>query len=179
MELSSIRDAKTRSRFFSDLTVDLPGFDRFDVVEVYVYKPKPSERGSNEEPPENAADDSNPDIHVERVLLRGNGVSRSKILHDLTQEKDYYISKVAWISVEKMGSGHRYEIEAMFTDPPEFTAFSYILRGVYELSKDGNHSIHKRMPEPNETALIARVIEKRARELVKALHSDGRDSTQQ
>lgn len=153
----------TRSQFFYDLISDLHNHTRRDVTDVFVYKPRPLRA------PEAEGDDLEEDPHIERIILRGVGVSQTDLLRDLTSEKSYYIAKVGWIAVANMGTGSAYELEATFSDPKDCTGFSYILRGVYDLGENGKLSKFRRAPVATEIDSMARIIENKARELLKGL----------
>lgn len=163
VSLFDIPSPKYRSRFFHELVNDLPGYLRSDVTEVYVYKAKP-------ELDEEEEDDSS-DTHVERVFLRGNGVTRSELLNELLDEANYYITKIGWTAVEKMGIGDQYDIEALFADPKDCTGFSYILSGVYPF-ENGRVSTKRRAPTKSEIDIISRVVETKSRELVVKLREE-------
>lgn len=108
---------------------------------------------------------------MERVALRGNGVTRSDIFNDLLDEDDYYITKIAWEARETGGSGHAYAIEAMFANPKDCAGFSFILSGVYPC-EDGLLSNRRRAPFKHEIEEISGVVEARARVLVKELNDE-------
>lgn len=165
VNLSTFKSSGIRSQFFYDLMSDLTGFVRRDVTDVYVYKPRPN-LNVNED------DDDAPETHIEKVLMRGNGVTQSKLLNDLIKVQSYYISRVQWVATETLGKGFGYDIEAMFSDPADCTGFSYLLRGVYELEDDGKLSKRRRQPTRGEIDSISRSVEKKAKELVATLHTD-------
>lgn len=158
-----------RSQFFYDLISDLPGYVRKDVTDVFVFKPRPEAFEDIET--EDDAIEAAAEPHIERILLKGVGVSQSELLRDLTREKDYYIAKVGWIANATFGMGAGYEIEATFADPKECRGFSYLLRGVYDLGEDGKIIKTKRSPTREEINEIARVVEAKARELIHKLSS--------
>ncbi|PHM21276.1 MAG: hypothetical protein CK604_02460 [Curvibacter sp. PD_MW3] len=165
VNLSGIKSNSARSQFFYDLMSELPGYVRRDVTDVYVYKPRPNP----------AADDSDEeaaevDTHVEKVLMKGNGVTQSKLLSDLIQVQNYYISRVEWIATEQLGKGFAFDVEVMFSDPKECTGFSYLLRGVYELEDNGKLSKKRRPPTKSEIDTVSRAIEDKAKELVERLN---------
>ncbi|CUJ39735.1 MULTISPECIES: hypothetical protein [Achromobacter] len=155
-----------RSKFFYDLMMNLPGYAHKDVTDVFVYKAKPGVSGQDDSVIEDSGES-----HIEKVLLRGNGVSRSDLLRDLTQEKSYYIVKVGWMATEILGKGYGFDIEAMFANPAECTGFSYILHGVHELDDSGRLLKHRRSPSSSEIDAVARAIETRSRELVRAINN--------
>lgn len=168
VSLFDVPSAKLRSKFFHSLALAMPGFLRRDVTDVYVFKAKPAADATDEDDGFASGD---PDTHIERVMLRGNGVSRAEMLNQLLEEEDYHITKMGWTTVETMGSGHVYEIEAMFADPKDCAAFSFIVRGVYPL-EEGKISPRRRTPNKHETNSISRVIEVKSRELIAALKAE-------
>lgn len=168
VSLFDVPSTKLRSKFFHELVSSLPGFVRRDVTEVYVYKAKPATEDAEDS---NESISGDPDTHVERVFLRGNGVSRSALLNELLDEEDYYIMKMGWTATETMGAGNVYDIEAVFADPKDCTGFSFILSGVFPV-EEGKASTRRRPPYKNEIDSISRVIETKSRELVAALRAE-------
>lgn len=169
ISLFAISDVTKRSEFFHSLMFKMPGYDVKDVHEVYVYKKRPDIDNEDEEEKEK---DKAEDVHVERVLLRGNGVSRSKQLQNLIERDDsseedpYYIVRIAWVVAEKKGIGQRYEIECRFEDPANCTGFSFMLRGVYGVDiLTGNLNKTKRPPNPGEVETISLAIEEHSKKL--------------
>lgn len=160
----------TRSQFFYDLMIGLPGYSRKDVSDVFVFKPRPERSDEVEE--DDSEDASEP--HIERILLRGVGVSQSDLLRDLTREKAYYIAKVGWVATASLGAGagFGYDIEATFSDPKNCTGFSYILRGVFDIGENGKLAKKRRSPTRNEIDTIAKAIEGKARSLMAQLDTD-------
>jgi hypothetical protein len=168
VSLFDIPSPKLRSKFFHELMTNLPGFVRLDVSDVHVYKAKPSIEGDDEQETRNAEDQ---DTHVERVLLKGNGVTRSELLNALLDEDDYYIIKIDWTATETMGEGNVYDIEAVFSDPKDCSGFSFILNGVFPL-EEGTVSSRRRAPYKNEIDRISHAIELKSRELVIKLRGE-------
>ncbi|GGA16423.1 hypothetical protein [Dyella nitratireducens] len=153
---------KQRTKFFLELMNSLPDYSRRDVTDVYTFKPKP-------DPDDEAEDDI--DTHVERVALRGNGVTRSEILNGLLDDRQYYICRVGWATAELKGIGNVYDIEAMFAEPKDCTGFSFLLRGVYPM-EDGKVSSRKRTPLRAEVERISSVVEDKARELMEGFRKE-------
>lgn len=166
--LFDIPSAKLRSKFFHELASSLPNFVRRDVTDVYVFKAKPDAEDDEDEA---GGDENDSETHVERVFLRGSGVSRSEILNELLDEEDYYIIKMGWTATELLGEGNVYDIEAGFADPKDCTGFSFILSGVYPL-EEGKVSARRRPPHKHEIDAVSRVIESKARDLVVELRSE-------
>ena len=147
-------DPKTRSAFFYDLFSDLPGLTLVDVTDVYVYKGE--------------SDDEHLDSFVERVSLKGKGVTRSDF-HSTLDREGYYTYRVAWRSKETMGRGDEFDIEVIFSDHVGCTGFSFLLEGVYERI-DGVVAAKRRLPHTIETLRIAKAVEGRARHLISKLN---------
>lgn len=163
--LFDIPSAKLRSRFFHELARSLPKFVLRDVTDVYVFKAKPDMDGDEDD------DDDGSGSHVERVFLRGSGVSRSEILNELLDEEDYYIIKMGWTATELLGDGNVYDVEAGFSEPKDCTGFSFILSGVFPL-EEGKVSAKRRPPHKHEIDAMSRVIESKARDLVAKLRTE-------
>lgn len=170
VSLFDIPSPKLRSKFFHELAFNLPGFQQSDVTAIYVFKAKPVEDENDGEENESVDDDAE-ETHIERVSMRGKGVTRSEILNGLLDEENYYITKISWGAKEKMGDGNDYDIEATFSDPKDCTGFSFILTGVYP-NANGINLKKRRPPEKREIEQISRVIEKKARELVSQLRTE-------
>ena len=169
ISLFGFPSARLRSKFFHELASSLPGYTRTDVTSVFVFKAKPDALVPEDSDEDN--EEVETETHVERVALRGNGVTRSDIFNDLLNEDDYYITKIAWVAREVCGAGHAFAIEAMFANPKDCTGFSFILSGVYP-SEDGVLSNRRRAPFKPEIEEISSVVEARARELVKQLSDE-------
>ncbi|MCG9042103.1 hypothetical protein [Laribacter hongkongensis] len=170
ISLFGVPVARLRSKFFHELASSLPGYTRTDVTSVYVFKAKQDALESDDSD-EDADEGVETETYVERVALRGNGVTRSDIFNDLLEEDDYYITKIAWEARETAGAGHTYIIEATFANPKDCTGFSFILSGVYSC-EDGRLSNRRRAPFKHEIEKISSVVEARARELVKQLNDE-------
>ena len=173
VSLFDIPSPRLRSKFFHELANSLPGYVRRDVTDVYVYKPKPA---CDSEEDQDDPTSGSPDTHIERVLLRGNGVTRSELLNGLLDEENYYIIKIGWTVTELLGHGNAFDIEAVFADPKECTGFSFILNGVYPV-EEGKISARRRPPSKAEIDAMSRVIESKSRELVSELRAEFLEST--
>ena len=158
--LFDVPSSKLRSNFFYELASNLSGYSRRDVTEVNVYQTGP------EIDVEDSVNDDGEDLvtHIERVFLRGNGVTQSELLNELLDGEDYYIIKIRWLTAEIKGTENVYEIEALFTDPKDCTGFSFILNGVYP-KVEGKLSSKRRQPSKVEIDQISKVIENKARSL--------------
>lgn len=143
-------DPRVRSGFFYDLFSALPGLKLVDVTDVYVYK--------------DSVEEDLEDSFVERVSLKGKGVTRSEFLGTLDGD-GYYTYRVVWRAKEELGRGDEFDIEVVFADPVDCTGFAFILLGVYEVV-DGVVSQKRRMPTTIETLRVAKAVESRARDLI-------------
>ncbi len=169
ISLFDVPSNRLRSKFFHEIAFNLPGFQQNDVMAVYVYKAKPEFSEEDEDDLEDSGESI--ETHIERVLMRGQGVSRSELLNELLDKEDYFITKISWSAREIMGAGHDYDIEATFTDPKDCANFSFILTGVYPF-EDGKVSSRRRTPSKDEVDNISRVVETKARELVVKLRQE-------
>lgn len=170
--LQEVTSSQLRSKFFHQLALGLPGFVLKDVTAAYAFKAKPEDGGVEEDAEDEMAEpDSEHSAHIERVSLRGNGVSRSEMLRNLLNENDYYITKIVWRIRDKVKGGHEYDVEAMFSDPKNCTGFSYILAGVYPF-EDGRVSSKRRSPNRVEVDMIANAVEEKAKALIQELTSE-------
>lgn len=146
---------KIRTRFFIDLVDGLEGFSKRDVSDVYVYKPKLSEDDRDDLAGEED------ETHIEKVLLRGNGVNRSAILNDLVSSDSYFIIKICWTTKRILGNGDAYKLEASFADPKNGHKFSVLVKSVYP-------NVEGKFPRPR--ALLKHEIE----ELSKAIEASAK-----
>lgn len=160
VSLFHIPAPKNRTQFFIDLMGGMTGFTRRDVTDVYVYKPKPGKTTDDDL----ASDDD--DTHIEKVLLRGNGVTRSSILLDLVGSDEYYIVKICWLARRTLGNGDVYKIEASFADPKDCDGFSVLLKTVYP-NTDNKFTKH-RSPLKSEIDELSRAVEASAKVLVQS-----------
>lgn len=146
-----------RSKFFLELMAGESSYRRYDVTDVYAFKPRPDD--DDDEGEDGAADDT-PDTHVEKVMLRGNGVSNSELLGSL-RGNDYYVVKAGWTWKDLKGHGHVYAVEASFSDVKDCTGFSFIVTGVYTY-ENGELAAKRRTPTRQEVEMLSAFIEKRA-----------------
>ena len=75
--------------------------------------------------------DEDDETHIEKVLLRGNGVNRSAILNDLVNSDSYFIIKICWTTKRIFGNGDAFKLEASFADPKDCHKFSVLVKSVY------------------------------------------------
>lgn len=172
ISLEDIKSPKLRSKFFNDLAGNLPHYVRRDVTDVYVYKVKPPSEHEDDDEDETLGSGT----HVERVFLRGNGVTRSEIFHELLEQENYYIIKMGWTATETLGHGNVYEIEVNFSDPINCSGFSFMVTGVFPV-ESSIVSDKKRSPSKSEISAISNAIESKSRSIVRALREDLHGST--
>lgn len=158
ISLFGFPDPKQRTKFFIETMTAMKGFTRRDVTDVFVYKPKPDKENEGD-----LASDED-ETHIERVLLRGNGVTQSSILLDLVESDEYYIAKICWLARRTLGNGDIYKIEASFADPKNCEGFSVLVKSVYP-NVDGRFSKY-RTPLKPEIDELSRAVEVAAKEVV-------------
>jgi len=157
-------DHRLRTQFFEKLMRGIHGHDFLTVTDAYCFKPKT--RAAIE------SDDSERDLedqpYVERVSLRGQGVNRSIVFDDLSNDS-YFIVKVVW-RVRPTGQIDHdiYELEAQFSSPATCTDFSYQAKSVIAV-ENGRVTERKRTPLREEQDSLNRGIEDAAKEAYKAL----------
>lgn len=163
VNLYDIIDPRMRTRFFIELSTSLEGFSRRDVSDVYVYKPKLNTDD------EGLASDEH-ETHIEKVLLKGNGITRSSLLLDLVHEDAFYIFKMCWTAQRVLGNGDVISVEVLFADPISCTEFSILIKSVYPYI-DGKLG-KRRVPLKAEIDSMSRLIEKTAREQMQKLRAE-------
>lgn len=163
VNLFDVIDPKMRTRFFIGLSTSLDGFSRRDVSDVYVYKPKL--HGDDE----GLASDEH-ETHIEKILLKGNGITRTSLLLDLVDEDAFYIFKMCWTAQRVLGNGDVISVEVLFADPKNCTDFSILIKSVYPYV-DGKLG-KRRAPLKTEIDAMSRLIEKTAREQVQKLRAE-------
>lgn len=160
-------DPKDRITFFDRLVRDIEGHDFVTVTEAYCFKPK-KKSGIKDEDEEDDDGDVEKHPHVERVNLKGTGVTKSFVAKEL-YDQDYYVVKVVW-RVRPKGSldADVYELEAQFGEPESCTSFSYQARSVIVVEA-GKPTEKKRAPKREEEDRIFRLIEAAAKKVLKGL----------
>mgnify|MGYP003575461406 CR=1 FL=1 len=151
---------KARTKFFIDLVDGVAGFNKRDVSDVYVYKPKLSDDDRDDLAGEED------ETHIEKVLLRGNGVNRSNILNDLVSSDSYFIIKICWTTKRLMGNGDAYKLEASFADPKDCHKFSVLLKSVWP-NVEGKHP-RSRAPFKFEIDELTKAVEQAAKKAMLA-----------
>lgn len=158
VSLIAFTDAAIRSRFFHDIFSDLPGFSFREVTDTYQYKPRSIEQADSENDPV-----------VERIALKGSGVSVSKWYAELGTD-GYYVVRVVWTAKEVMNEGNLFVIEALFADPETSSDFSFLLQGVHD-RLESSHQPKRRVPTRFEVVRVTRAIEQRSRFLMEQLRA--------
>lgn len=153
--LTGYPDPVKRTEFFTKLLASIDGYQAVTVTEAYCYKAKASAFGDDEDPDRPLEESP----HVERVTLKGSGVTKS-FVYDGLYERGYYIVKVVW-QVRSTSSidADLYELEVQFSEPKECTNLSYQARAVL-ICEEGKFTGKKRSPKKPEQDEFARLIEK-------------------
>jgi hypothetical protein len=164
IDLSDLKDPKTRIEFFDFLINNIDGLSRFDVSDVYVYHPEMED------------EEDFPDSHIKKVSLNGKRVSDSAELGELFK-KGFYTWKIRWQVFGGTAKPDRYELEAQFDDPVECVGFSYCVLGVYkhkeigaQIGVDSYQSTRKNV-DTLDNISISRKIENAARRAISEIRS--------
>lgn len=163
VSLEGHADHLLRTKFFETLMHSMEGHDFVTVTEAYCYKPKVAAELKNTEDDEGAeVKDLEKQPYVERVSLKGDGVTRSFVIDELYRS-GYYIIKVVWrVKPKKSLDSDVYELEAQFSEPESCTGFSYQAKHAY-IFEDGELTDKKRLPKLEEDDLLFRLIERAAK----------------
>lgn len=167
ISLQELTEPRTRTRFFELLTSGPSDYARMDIPEIFVYRPKPIDwqiDDEEEQPIESS------ESMIERVMLRGSNVNRAQMLHEL-YDKDFYVVKAGWTLRNLDGAGGFYELEAVFSDPPMCSDFSFLVKTV-NVRQEGKMTYLRRTPTRDEVSAISRKIEMHARSVVADLRSE-------
>ncbi len=164
INLTGHPDPERRIKFFNSLINGIEEHPLITVTEAYCYKPQ----ASTIDDEDNEDKDLEEQSFVERISLKGKGVTKSFVISDL-YDKGYYIVKVVWHvkPTSSMDADH-YELEAQFTEPKECTDFSYQVRCVV-ICEEGIPTNKKRTPKSEEQDTIFRLLEAAAKQAIKAL----------
>lgn len=166
--LTGFPDPELRIKFFNELIKGLEGYQLMTVTEAYCYKPREGNALGDDD------DDKEKDLEeqsfVERVSLKGRGVTRSFVIDDL-YGKGYFIVKVVWhVKSTSSLDSDVYEVEAQFTEPRECTGFSYQVRSVL-ITEGGKETGKKRGAKPEEQDGLFRRIEQSAKNAIAKLEN--------
>lgn len=174
ISLEDLPEPRTRSRFFELLTSGPTGYSRMDIPEIFVYRPKPSDWQTDDDEEEEPFESS--ESMIERVMLRGSNVNRAQMLHEL-YDMDYYVVKAGWNLRNLDGAGTYYELEAVFSDPPMCSDFSFIVKAV-NVRQEARTTYLRRTPTRDEVSAISRRIEMHARSVMEDLRSELANSSE-
>lgn len=164
ISLSNIDDAEKRTEFFTRLINGLEGFTLHDVTDAYVYHPKPKVI-------EEEDGDTDSGVHISKASLKGEGVLKSEELTSLYQ-RGFYIWKIRWKVLEKVGDPDMYEFEAQFSDPLDFTGFSYISRGYKKFKGAGEYNKNSAPLSDSREMFFKRLIESTARSIIDNINEE-------
>ena len=158
ISLAGIKDPSSRSKFFEILIEKLPDMKMVNVSGVYVFNPTPK--------PEEVLDDEESDLdddelidtgvagvnngHIYKATLTGSEVLDSRELIELNK-RGFYIFKITWTCKFSVMDSDLYEFEAQFSDPENFTSFSYKLKGQYGYKEEGLYNSFRSKLDPDYT----------------------------
>lgn len=151
INLVSIDNPELRSLFFKDLIASFSGYQVHDVTDVFVYHPKISSED----------DEVDSGVHITKASLKGEGVLSSDEIQSL-YDKGFYLCKIRWSLIEDSAFPDIYEFEAQFSNPEEFTGFSYISKGVFRYKGNGHYNKSSAKITVDEEAKFNHAIEESA-----------------
>lgn len=183
ISLINVVDKSARTKFFTKLVTSFSGYTLDDVTDVYVYKPKIEEQDEDEGQDEDLDNVQTPSAvcHITKVSLKGEGVLISEELDGLS-EKDFYICKIRWRIKEDLADPDIFEFEAQFSDPSNFTGFSFIPKGAIRYKGKGKYQKSKKSLTDDEERKFKKIIEQSARNIMsdilkEAQGDNGNDSS--
>ena len=166
ISLCHIEDSKLRTLFFTELVRNMTGYEETDVTDVFVYHPKINQN-SNDDDDDDDDDDVDSGVHISKASLKGEGVLKSIELNALYNE-GFYIWKIVWQSKEiNTIDSDIYEFEAQFSDPEDFSQFSYLARGFYKYQSIGAYNKGRVQFTNKEEQDLNKIIEIAARDTIK------------
>lgn len=147
VNLTGVRNPVLRSKFFKMLIENMPDMEMVNVSGVYVFNPAAKSSEAVEDADDDLGDedliDSNDvDVtagHIQKATLTGSKVLNTSELVELN-DKGFYIFKITWTCKFSGIDSDLYEFEAQFSNPEDFTSFSYKLKGQYDYKEQGLHS---------------------------------------
>jgi hypothetical protein len=160
INLQGYPQPKARIDFFNNLIKGIPGFEFITVTEAYCYKPPKKKSKDDDSEDEKQEIEDSP--HVERVGLRGRGVTRSLVIGDLHKD-GYYTVKVLWQVRSKASlDSDVLELEAQFSEMDSCTAFAYQIKRIFMVD-EGKLTDKTRYIKPSEEAAMSELIEAAAK----------------
>ncbi len=169
ISLEHISAPKVRTEFFTRLIDGITSLKRLDVSDVYVFHPKAAKESEDEE---NDNSDVDIGVHISKASLKGEGVLQSDELNSL-YTKGFYIWKIVWTSKDEDYDSDIYEFEMLFSNPENFTGFSFICKGFYKYKGQGAYNASRTLLTSTQEKDFSQKIEKAARSLVKILSTAG------
>ncbi|MGO2308900.1 MAG: hypothetical protein ACTJGW_03285 [Vibrio casei] len=126
INLTSLEEPESRSKFFGLLIEKMEGYTLKDVTDAFVFNPNSSSDTENER-----------EVHIKSASLKGRGVNLSSELTNL-HTKGFYTWKVIWKAVKTNSeSSDLYVFEAQFTNAEECKDFSYMVKGSHKRKDKG------------------------------------------
>lgn len=167
IELTGISDPRYHWKFFDLLTSTLPGFERSDVVDVYLSKPKEL----NED--ELNSEDKYHAYRIDKASYRGENLHDSKEFKDKIKE-GFHLYNICWDCVEegKLDSD-KYRLMVKFNDPENYSGFSFIAKSFFAY-KDKSEGFLK-SPTPmssSDDSKFRRLIYENARKVLRGIKSE-------
>lgn len=170
ISLEQFPKPEQRTLFFVELINLIQNYKKYDVTDVFVYKPKAEKLDQdNGEVSDEDEDEVNLGVHITRASLKGEGVLESQEMNSLIT-RGFYISKIVWQAKRKSEiDSDIYEFEAQFSEPESCTRFSYLVRGHYKYQGDQQYSSTRNQLSANEDIELSKALEAAARASLRKL----------
>lgn len=144
IELYGIRDPVKRTQFFLNLIAGIDGYTLEDVKSVKGSRLSPTlevdvpseEAGTDSDGQHEDRTERDLEAHVRRVALYGDGILHAAEYQTLFKD-DFFVSSIAWTSMESRSGTQRVEFEAAFNDAEDARGFVYGVRGIWPRTQNG------------------------------------------
>jgi hypothetical protein len=137
LDFTGIKDPKLRTRFFTDLSRKLEGFERQDVPTLKMYRLNAEKSDSAEEEAQEEAA-----AQVKRMFMAGTDLMKSPEYAEL-EKRGFFISAISWISEHQADERMHFEFSAEFTNPDAPVDVKYGCSGKYMRNEEGTLKSYK------------------------------------
>lgn len=165
VELSGIRVAKLRTKFFQLLMDEMPGFELYDLTDVKVERMATQAEAvekSKADVEKDAKEKKQIESKLKRVRLTGAGLFNDPEYKKFT-DSQFFISHVVWCAeTSDSGSETLVEFTAEFTNSEEAKNFRYNVKGEYERAENGEYKTAKKDMNAIRRTQLNRVLENSA-----------------
>jgi len=131
LDFTGIKDPKLRTRFFTDLSRKLQGFELQDVPALKIYRLNNDKKNEEEE-----ADELTVVAQVKRMFISGVDLMKSDEYLDL-EKRGFFISAITWTSEHQSDTREHFEFSAEFTNPEMPLDIKYGCTGKFQRNEQG------------------------------------------